>query len=561
MIDPDFLISLYFNSEGVLEQKYFDQLSEWIQESTENAERFTRIALLYRAIHNNVACDHSTKMTLSEQGDESVFDEELWLALAEGEKKAPTIIIPKISQLELPPKVVQPKGTHKVNKISLYFTIISSAAMLFVILFLKFAPQKQYSIEVATLVDQMNSKWAQSESNMKTGSRLWTNESPLGLEKGIVKVEFDDGVEVVIEGPAVFEIGRSEIFLEYGRLYSRVSQYGLGFTVKTPTSQFVDHGTEFGIQADINGSSQLHVIKGKVQLFAGSDGDFKTSQMVDGNNAVYYNANNGQVKTISIEKNAFARQVNSETGMVWRGQMSIDLADIIGGGNGWGTGQSEIGIDPTTGKRVGYQSRDRQGEGQYVSVPSDRYIDGVFVPQNKTAQVVSSKGHIFKECPPTNSIFFIDILTGSGKLLGVFSDHSPTHQLSGRTYGTPGYPAIFMHANLGVTFDLKAISADLPSRKSLTRITADAGLSSDTPRQGNAVVWVLVDGAVKFTKQLNQLDMIVRIDVPLDKKARFLTFVVTDGEDKDVDIGGERASDSDWCIIAAPRLEISNFND
>ena len=60
-----------------------------------------------------------------------------------------------------------------------------------------------------------------------------------------VKIQYDNGVDILIEGAAAFELERSGIYLEYGRLFSRVTKLGTGFRVDTPISQFADMETEF----------------------------------------------------------------------------------------------------------------------------------------------------------------------------------------------------------------------------------------------------------------------------------------------------------------------------
>ena len=252
---------------------------------------------------------------------------DLWLQLAEGERTAPAIELPKEKpQRELIQKVVYPpRQKHKMSKFGVMTFIAGAAAALFFAIFLKFAPEPAGSVEVATLADQINVQWAQSSNKLENGSRLWTGDGLMNLQKGIVKIHYDDGVEVLVEGPAIFEIERLGVYMEYGRLYSQVSQVGKGFTVRTPTSQFIDLGTEFGVQADINGSSELHVIKGKVQLFAGGKGQSKSEKMVTQDRAARYDANRGSVESIPVQKEIFARNINSKVGGVWRGQTAIGI--------------------------------------------------------------------------------------------------------------------------------------------------------------------------------------------------------------------------------------------
>ena len=61
-------------------------------------------------------------------------------------------------------------------------------------------------------------------------------------------------------------------------------------------------GTEFGIQADVNGSSELHVIKGKVQFLPVPRGIHKLSQMIMENKAVGMTSIEMSFNSIPIQK-------------------------------------------------------------------------------------------------------------------------------------------------------------------------------------------------------------------------------------------------------------------
>lgn len=87
------------------------------------------------------------------------------------------------------------------------------------------------------------------------------------LDEGIVEITFPSGVEVLIEGPAAFEIQGPELMaLNEGRLAAKVTPAGIGFTVETPDAEIVDHGTEFAIEVMGNVSSEVHVFKGEVEV-------------------------------------------------------------------------------------------------------------------------------------------------------------------------------------------------------------------------------------------------------------------------------------------------------
>lgn len=456
--------------------------------------------------------------------------------LAEEEKTAQAIEIPK----ETPPReliqkiVYQPQEKKKTNKFQLVTFITSIAAILFFVLFIKLVPQRPSSVEVATLVDQMNVQWSASGLQPRKGERLWSNDGPLELKKGSVELRYDEGVVVLIEGPAVFEIDRSRIFLDYGRLFSSVSELGLGFTVKTPTSQFVDMGTEFAVQADIDGSSELHVMKGNVQMFAGSSGKYRTGHMITENKAARYNANSNAVKDIPVNKTAFVRQINSKTGMIWRGQNSISLADIVGGGNGFGTGHIGRGISLTNGSCVSdFNWTDRKGNGKYLKVKELPFVDGVIVPDSEDGTLqVSSEGHIFTDCPNTSGLYYDEIRNG-GSIHMTEPKGSFPMLFNNVQYGTAKRPLLFMHSNACITFDLDAIRKAMPGFQA-TSFQSRCVLieKSDRIRTEKADVFVLVDGETQFKHiGFDQNGVAVNVDVPLTESDRFLTLAVTDGGD------------------------------
>lgn len=388
--------------EGDVSPEEFQAFEKDLSQDLELLHIYTQVAEFY----GHFICPGMPLnfQSVSSQNDEFALDMKFWEQLLEQERTAETIRFPEKPQMELIQKVVYPpREKRKLSKFNIFTFVMSGAAILLLVLFLKFAPKPVSAVEVATLIDQMDVQWGQSHAAIPNNSRLWTNEGTLELKKGLVSIRYDDGVGVVIEGPAAFEIERTGLFLEYGRLYSRVAEAGIGFTVKTPTSQFIDLGTEFGIHAEVNGSSEVHVIKGKVQLFAGSDGRSKTGQIVQQDHALRYNANNDQVKNISVEKTAFVRHIDEKAGVVWRGQ-GCSLANIVGGGKGFDAGITPLAVDPDDGKLFqGNSHRQRFGENRFVQTDYSQYVDGVFIPDARKGDVVvSSAGHIFKDCPATD---------------------------------------------------------------------------------------------------------------------------------------------------------------
>ena len=87
------------------------------------------------------------------------------------------------------------------------------------------------------------------------------------LKSGLVRLEFDSGVEVTLEGPAVyklFDIANTKLMS--GLLTATVPPGAEGFTVDTPSAQVIDLGTSFGIDLTNDGFSNVSVFDGKVEV-------------------------------------------------------------------------------------------------------------------------------------------------------------------------------------------------------------------------------------------------------------------------------------------------------
>ena len=96
---------------------------------------------------------------------------------------------------------------------------------------------------------------------LKRGARL-------ELASGDVEIRFASGALTRLHGPALFEVVSSNSgFLSYGEAYSLAdNEASKGFTIQTHSGDFVDQGTEFLTTASPDGSSQLHVNSGAVDV-------------------------------------------------------------------------------------------------------------------------------------------------------------------------------------------------------------------------------------------------------------------------------------------------------
>lgn len=540
--------------DGSITPAEYQTLVALLERDRAAAEYYVEFALLYAGLSEPGKIVFSVD---DETLDRGLYTS-LFMQLAEEEKRASAR--PGGRQVEKQPELIKGvrelkknlKSRRDISRFHVWFTLGSVAAVFLLMLFVVSNP-RSVQMDVATLTDSVGAIWGRSEAQPK-GARFKNNRPPVYLASGVATFQFDYGAEVVVEGPAEFSFVSAErMTLHSGRLFARVPTRAVGFTVDIPGGSIIDLGTEFGVIARPTGGD-VKLFSGSATLLSGEQGTRCSSRLLQPGAARRVAAESGRVWSIELSSDAFVRRIDSASGIVWKGQ-PLDLADMVGGGNGLGTGQLETAIHPDTGHRGRYLSQDRSVENRYVQTPHERYIDGVFVPNGKTPQPVSSKGHLFKACPETAGLYYSEIINGAGRYLSDFViDGVPVGRLGQTVYGTRENPALFIHANLGITFDLDAIRRDFPDFAE-SRFTAEAGVSTAAPRSPNADVWVLVDGQVRFCQRhISDKGKGFPIDIELKPTDRFLTLVTTDGGDPDGKRGGFRAIDSDWCVFVHPKL-------
>lgn len=489
-----------------------------------------------------------TPMDLPEY--DMIFDQELWNQLAREEKTAPELEIPqKQSQHELIQKVIYPpREKRKLSKFSI-FMLLNAAAIILFFLFLRFASPTS-GMEVVTLTDSLDAKWANVAVPMETGTRIATGNEPLLLCEGYVELLFDNRTRVTVEGPAEFQILTDDrVCLNYGKVYLKVPREAIGFSVYTQNAKIIDMGTEFGVLAELGGNTQLHVLKGKTMLMAGRDS--KVNIEVSEGTAKKISDDIGEVSDIECRSDYFVREVNSESKFVWKGEKNISLADIAGGGNGFGTGKIDMGINPISGKPSTPTVNNKgAAPNVYHPVPSNPYVDGVFIPNGRTKQIISSRGHIFRECPVSSGDWYISFHNVMRKLDSQVMQDATVSD-------APYVPCILQHANMGITFDLQAIRSLLPDIN-IVRFQSKFGIGSETNRPCNADFWILVDGEFRYKKtQVKEKKKFFSVDIELSDNDRFLTLVTTDGQDPEGRVFDDyviSTIDSDWCRFAEPVL-------
>lgn len=123
-------------------------------------------------------------------------------------------------------------------------------------------PKQEPFRSLAMITDTIDTEW--ENDVFKRGQEIRPNR--IALKKGIVRILFDDGTDLILEGPADFVINDlKKVFCSRGKISVSVSPMGKGFEVLTPFTKYIDQGTEFVVHVS-DKDSVLEVIKGEVDV-------------------------------------------------------------------------------------------------------------------------------------------------------------------------------------------------------------------------------------------------------------------------------------------------------
>lgn len=409
------------------------------------------------------------------------------------------------------------------------------------------------NLVVATLTAEYDAVW-----DRRPGEGLYAGQR-LKLLEGMAGIELAEGTRVVLAGPLSFEvIGRNALALYDGRLVAHVPPSGYGFMVDTPTARIIDYGTEFGVAAEGDRETQVHVFGGEVGVAARRGGVVvgEPVPLLEKQGAIVH-ADQASVARVDFDGSAFERRVVKR----------LDVVDIVGGGDGTGK-QGGVGIDLASGRYVTNQemaSRAAEawtrGSGREShKVTESRFIDRVFVIDRLAGRAdITSRGDLFAGFPTVPE----DVLSGDG-----FGFIQATHlntivkPLDLQGYLRPFSLAqrqdldgryVVIHGGSGVTLDLQALAhkhggATIDRFKaSVLNIEALSQASARTSDLSTADVWVIIDGEPRFQRRsIRTEDGVVEIDVPLKQGDRFLTLAVSHGGD---------GIYHDWVVFGRPMIE------
>ncbi len=120
---------------------------------------------------------------------------------------------------------------------------------------------------VAHFTGLQDCRWMVSTTSIGSGDTIHTGQR-IELASGSAEIQFNSGARVAILGPAILEpLTQNSAFLMLGqvRLVAETPE-SKGFTLLTPTSEFLDIGTAFTAKVTPDGLSRLDVSEGEVHV-------------------------------------------------------------------------------------------------------------------------------------------------------------------------------------------------------------------------------------------------------------------------------------------------------
>ncbi len=119
------------------------------------------------------------------------------------------------------------------------------------------------SAVIAHVTHQVDAIWVNDHVTKDGGVKAGL----LDLKSGFVRLDFDGGASVTLQGPAAYEItSPMDTRLHHGILTARIPDSAIGFTVETSAMDVVDLGTAFGVSVNPDGVTDVSVFEGSVEV-------------------------------------------------------------------------------------------------------------------------------------------------------------------------------------------------------------------------------------------------------------------------------------------------------
>ncbi len=214
---------------------------------------------------------------------------------------------------------------------------------------------------------------------------------------------------------------------------------------------------------------------------------------------------------------------------------ALDLADMVGGGDGHGTGRKGAGLVLETGeaetRRLGLHRNVKPNRlaPNRIALPdanASRFVKGVFLPNggpDGKGRIALAPEVVLKDLPPTSGLAWDAVR--NGRL------NAQAHaRIDGIDYETEGHSVLGLHANAAVVFDLAAVrEAYGLAAMRLTGVVGFGAREAAAPTKADFAVYLDAERVVHRLGLGKAESLALEVLVPAG--ARFLTLMATDGGD------------------------------
>jgi hypothetical protein len=532
MIEGREMISSYF--DGLLTADQVSDLGDWLKTDGSNRRLFAEYAVVHRRLqeHFSGRATLATFVASTNQPDQSVSEQEETLfgvivePPPEGGDEAIQSQTKSVrsmpSSAEGRSKSSLRSGGWKMAAVvswrwaiaaSVVLAVGTSAALL----------MHSRPAPVASLAQVIDATWDDGSpraipSQLRPGDQL-------SLKSGFCRLKFNDGTQVIAEGPAHFTIrSPSEVSLAEGNLTAKMSSGASGFVIRTPTAAVTDLGTEFGVRFDPNqNSTDVQVFQGNVRISTNSPEGAKTVDLPAGGRADVV-----AFGKITVDQSGAQPQMFVRPGA--DGVTLLSVADLVSGGDGT-THRTGGMVEATTGKTVRLQPiGPHEGDGRYHRINSIPVLDGCFVPNQGEFQVDSAGDRFtFTRSGGGTSRRIV----AGGVIPTGLSSGFANSQLGEIEYSKPPHNLLYFHPNCGLTFNLDAIRRLHPfAQLNALRAVIGNSIVDDRVIIVRPELRILVNGALRFDRIFKSHEDIDHLDLPLGSDDHFLTLIATRNTDE-----------------------------
>lgn len=129
--------------------------------------------------------------------------------------------------------------------------------------------QSERPIDAIARIEAIDGVVWREPTAARRGSEWLPEGARLDIVRGLIEVSYLMGATVILEGPASFEVSGPGVGrLDHGRLTATLQKPRTSFAIRTPTAVITDRGTQFGVEVNDRGATDVRVFQGLVELAA-----------------------------------------------------------------------------------------------------------------------------------------------------------------------------------------------------------------------------------------------------------------------------------------------------